>query len=335
MANGQIMNYELNNAMFRNFPDLTTQQFVEKTVEELKQQLGNDKVVLGLSGGVDSSVTAVLINKAIGKNLYCIFVNTGLLRKNEFEDVQANYKDYGLQVKGVDASAKFLKDLEGVDDPEQKRKIIGRNYIEIFNEEAQKIADVKWLGQGTIYPDVIESQNSKSKTIKSHHNVGGLPKEMKFQLCEPLRMLYKDEVRLVGRELGMDEQHIGRHPFPGPGLGVRILGAITAEKVRILQDADKIFIDALRAEGLYDKVWQAGAILLPVKSVGVCNDERTYDNAIVLRAVHSVNAMTADCVHLPYEFLDKVSYDIITKVQGVNRVVYDISRKPPATIEWE
>lgn len=329
------MNYELNNAMFRNFPDLTTQQFVEKTVEELKQQLGNDKVVLGLSGGVDSSVTAVLINKAIGKNLYCIFVNTGLLRKNEFEDVQANYKDYGLQVKGVDASAKFLKDLEGVDDPEQKRKIIGRNYIEIFNEEAQKIADVKWLGQGTIYPDVIESQNSKSKTIKSHHNVGGLPKDMKFQLCEPLRMLYKDEVRLVGRELGMDEQHIGRHPFPGPGLGVRILGAITAEKVRIIQDADKIFIDALRAEGLYDKVWQAGAILLPVKSVGVCNDERTYDNAIVLRAVHSVNAMTADCVHLPYEFLDKVSYDIITKVQGVNRVVYDISRKPPATIEWE
>lgn len=329
------MNYELNNVMFRNFPDLTTQQFVEKTVEELKQQLGNDKVVLGLSGGVDSSVTAVLINKAIGKNLYCIFVNTGLLRKNEFEDVQANYKDYGLQVKGVDASAKFLKDLEGVDDPEQKRKIIGRNYIEIFNEEAQKIADVKWLGQGTIYPDVIESQNSKSKTIKSHHNVGGLPKDMKFQLCEPLRMLYKDEVRLVGRELGMDEQHIGRHPFPGPGLGVRILGAITAEKVRILQDADKIFIDALRAEGLYDKVWQAGAILLPVKSVGVCNDERTYDNAIVLRAVHSVNAMTADCVHLPYEFLDKVSYDIITKVQGVNRVVYDISRKPPATIEWE
>lgn len=321
--------------MFRNFPDLTTQQFVEKTVEELKQQLGNDKVVLGLSGGVDSSVTAVLINKAIGKNLYCIFVNTGLLRKNEFEDVQANYKDYGLQVKGVDASAKFLKDLEGVDDPEQKRKIIGRNYIEIFNEEAQKIADVKWLGQGTIYPDVIESQNSKSKTIKSHHNVGGLPKDMKFQLCEPLRMLYKDEVRLVGRELGMDEQHIGRHPFPGPGLGVRILGAITAEKVRILQDADKIFIDALRAEGLYDKVWQAGAILLPVKSVGVCDDERTYDNAIVLRAVHSVNAMTADCVHLPYEFLDKVSYDIITKVQGVNRVVYDISRKPPATIEWE
>lgn len=320
---------------FRNFPDLTPAQFVEKTVEELKQQLGNDKVVLGLSGGVDSSVTAVLINKAIGKNLYCIFVNTGLLRKNEFEDVQANYKDYGLQVKGVDASAKFLGDLAGVEDPEQKRKIIGRDYIEIFNQEAQQISDVKWLGQGTIYPDVIESQNKNSKTIKSHHNVGGLPKDLKFQLCEPLRMLYKDEVRLVGKELGMDADHIDRHPFPGPGLGVRILGAITPEKVRIVQDADKIFIDALRAEGLYDKVWQAGAILLPVKSVGVVNDERTYDNAIVLRAVHSVNAMTADCVHLPYEFLDKVSYDIITKVQGVNRVVYDISRKPPATIEWE
>lgn len=320
---------------FRNFPDLTPAQFVEKTVEELKQQLGNDKVVLGLSGGVDSSVTAVLINKAIGKNLYCIFVNTGLLRKNEFEDVQSNYKDYGLQVKGVDASAKFLGDLAGVEDPEQKRKIIGRDYIEIFNQEAQQISDVKWLGQGTIYPDVIESQNKNSKTIKSHHNVGGLPKDLKFQLCEPLRMLYKDEVRLVGKELGMDADHIDRHPFPGPGLGVRILGAITPEKVRIVQDADKIFIDALRAEGLYDKVWQAGAILLPVKSVGVVNDERTYDNAIVLRAVHSVNAMTADCVHLPYEFLDKVSYDIITKVQGVNRVVYDISRKPPATIEWE
>ena len=321
--------------MFRNFPDLTPAQFVEKTIAELKQQLGNDKVVLGLSGGVDSSVTAVLINKAIGNNLYCIFVNTGLLRKNEFEDVQANYKNYGLQVKGVDASARFLSDLEGVDDPEQKRKIIGRDYIEIFNQEAQQLSDVKWLGQGTIYPDVIESQNKNSKTIKSHHNVGGLPKDLKFQLCEPLRMLYKDEVRMVGKELGMDAEHIGRHPFPGPGLGVRILGAITPEKVRILQDADKIFIDALRAEGLYDKVWQAGAILLPVKSVGVQNDERTYDNAIVLRAVHSVNAMTADCVHLPYEFLDKVSYDIITKVQGVNRVVYDISRKPPATIEWE
>ncbi len=321
--------------MFRNFPDLTPQQFIDKTVEELKQQLGNDKVVLGLSGGVDSSVTAVLINRAIGKNLYCIFVNTGLLRKNEFEDVQVNYKDYGLQVKGVDASAKFLADLAGVDDPEQKRKIIGRDYIEIFAEEAKQLDGVKWLGQGTIYPDVIESQNSSSKTIKSHHNVGGLPKDLKFQLCEPLRMLYKDEVRMVGMALGMDAQHIGRHPFPGPGLGVRILGDITAEKVRIVQDADKIFIDALRAEGLYDKVWQAGAILLPVKSVGVCGDERTYDNAIVLRAVHSVNAMTADCVHLPYEFLDKVSYDIITKVQGVNRVVYDISRKPPATIEWE
>lgn len=320
---------------FRNFPDLTPEQFVEKSLAEIKEQVGNDKVVLGLSGGVDSTVTAVLLNKAIGKNLFCIFVNTGLLRKNEFEDVQVNYQNYGLQVKGVDASVKFLSDLAGVSDPEQKRKIIGRDYIEIFNEEAQKIQDARWLGQGTIYPDVIESQNKNSKTIKSHHNVGGLPKEMNFKLVEPLRMLYKDEVRMVGEALGMDHDHVWRHPFPGPGLGVRILGDITAEKVRILQDADKIFIDALRAEGLYDKVWQAGAILLPVKSVGVCNDERTYDNAVVLRAVHSVNAMTADCVRLPYEFLERVSYDIITKVQGVNRVVYDISKKPPATIEWE
>lgn len=320
---------------FRNFPDLTPEQFVEKSLAEIKEQVGNDKVVLGLSGGVDSTVTAVLLNKAIGKNLFCIFVNTGLLRKNEFEDVQVNYQNYGLQVKGVDASAKFLSDLASVSDPEQKRKIIGRDYIEIFNEEAQKIQDARWLGQGTIYPDVIESQNKNSKTIKSHHNVGGLPKEMNFKLVEPLRMLYKDEVRMVGEALGMDHDHVWRHPFPGPGLGVRILGDITAEKVRILQDADKIFIDALRAEGLYDKVWQAGAILLPVKSVGVCNDERTYDNAVVLRAVHSVNAMTAGCVRLPYEFLERVSYDIITKVQGVNRVVYDISKKPPATIEWE
>ena len=321
--------------MFRNFPDLTPEQFVEQSISDIKAMVGDDKVVLGLSGGVDSTVTAMLLNKAIGNNLYCIFVNTGLLRKNEFEDVQVNYKNYGLQVKGVDASAKFLGDLAGVSDPEQKRKIIGRDYIEIFNEEAQKIQDARWLGQGTIYPDVIESQNKNSKTIKSHHNVGGLPKEMNFKLVEPLRMLYKDEVRMVGKALGMDADHIGRHPFPGPGLGVRILGDITPEKVRILQDADKIFIDALRAEGLYDQVWQAGAILLPVKSVGICNDERTYDNAIVLRAVHSVNAMTADCVRLPYEFLERVSYDIITKVQGVNRVVYDISKKPPATIEWE
>ena len=321
--------------MFRNFPDLTPEQFVEQSIADIKAMVGDDKVVLGLSGGVDSTVTAMLLNKAIGNNLYCIFVNTGLLRKNEFEDVQVNYKNYGLQVKGVDASAKFLGDLAGVSDPEQKRKIIGRDYIEIFNEEAQKIQDARWLGQGTIYPDVIESQNKNSKTIKSHHNVGGLPKEMNFKLVEPLRMLYKDEVRMVGKALGMDAGHIGRHPFPGPGLGVRILGDITPEKVRILQDADKIFIDALRAEGLYDQVWQAGAILLPVKSVGICNDERTYDNAIVLRAVHSVNAMTADCVRLPYEFLERVSYDIITKVQGVNRVVYDISKKPPATIEWE
>lgn len=320
---------------FRNFPDLTVGQFIDNAIEEIKQKVGNDKVVLGLSGGVDSTVTAMLLNKAIGNNLYCIFVNTGLLRKNEFEDVLINYNNYGLQVKGVDAVSKFLNDLAGVTNPEEKRKIIGRDYIEIFNSEAQKLDGVKWLGQGTIYPDIVESLNEKSKTIKSHHNVGGLPKDLNFQLIEPLRMLYKDEVRMVGKELGMDAEHIGRHPFPGPGLGVRILGEITAEKVRIIQDADKIFIDALREEGLYDKVWQAAAILLPVQTVGISGDERTYENAVVLRAVHSVNAMTAECVRLPYEFLERVSCDIITKVQGVNRVVYDISKKPPATIEWE
>ncbi len=320
---------------FRNFPDLTVEQFIDNAIEEIKQKVGNDKVVLGLSGGVDSTVTAMLLNKAIGNNLYCIFVNTGLLRKNEFEDVQINYENYGLQVKGVDASEKFLSDLAGVTEPEQKRKIIGRDYVEIFNEEALLLNNVKWLGQGTIYPDVIESENKSSKTIKSHHNVGGLPKELNFMLVEPIRMLYKDEVRKVGKALGMDSEHLGRHPFPGPGLGIRILGDITKEKVRIIQDADKIFIDALREEGLYDKVWQAAAILLPVQSVGVSGDERTYENAVVLRAVHSTDAMTAECVHLPYDFLDRVSYEIITKVKGVNRVVYDISKKPPATIEWE
>lgn len=320
---------------FRNFPNLTPEEFVKKTVAELKTQIGDEKVVLGLSGGVDSTVTAMLLNEAIGKNLYCIFVNTGLLRKNEFEDVQVNYRNYGLQVKGVDASEKFLSDLAGVTEPEQKRKIIGRDYVEIFNEEALLLDNVKWLGQGTIYPDVIESENKSSKTIKSHHNVGGLPKELNFKLVEPIRMLYKDEVRKVGKVLGMDPEHLGRHPFPGPGLGIRILGDITKEKVRIVQDADKIFIDALRAEGLYDKVWQAAAILLPVQSVGVSGDERTYENAVVLRAVHSTDAMTAECAHLPYDFLDRVSYEIITKVKGVNRVVYDISKKPPATIEWE
>lgn len=319
----------------KNFPGLTPEEFVEKSVAEIKQQVGNDKVVLGLSGGVDSTVTAMLLSKAIGKNLYCIFVNTGLLRKNEFEDVQVNYKNYGLQVKGVDASAKFLGDLKGVTDPEQKRKIIGRDYIEVFNEEAQKIENAKWLGQGTIYPDVVESQNKSSKTIKSHHNVGGLPKDMNFKLVEPLRMLYKNEVRMVGKVLGMDPEHLGRHPFPGPGLGIRVLGEVTAEKIAVIQEADKIFIDALRAEGLYDKVWQAAAILLPVQSVGVSGDDRTYENAVVLRAVNSTDAMTAECVHLPYDFMDKVSYEIITKVKGVNRVVYDISKKPPATIEWE
>ena len=307
---------------------------MEKAVADIKAQVGNEKVVLGLSGGVDSTVTAMLINKAIGKNLFCIYVNTGLMRKNESEEVMANYNSYGLQVKCVDASKKFLGDLAGVTDPEQKRKIIGRDYIEIFNEEAKLIEDAKWLGQGTIYPDVLESKDG-SKTVKSHHNVGGLPEDMKFQLCEPIRMLYKDEVREVGRVLNMDPKQLGRHPFPGPGLGVRILGEITAERVHILQEADAIFIQALRESGWYDKVWQAGAILLPVKSVGVEDGQRTYDSAVVLRAVHSTNAMTADCVHLPYELLDKVSYDIITKVKGVNRVVYDISRKPPATIEWE
>ena len=319
---------------FKNFPDLTPEEFVEKSVADIKAQVGDEKVVLGLSGGVDSTVTAMLINKAIGKNLYCIYVNTGLMRKNESEEVMGNYNSYGLQVKCVDASAKFLGDLAGVTDPEQKRKIIGRDYIEIFNEEAKLIQDAKWLGQGTIYPDVLESKDG-SKTVKSHHNVGGLPEDMKFQLCEPIRMLYKNEVREVGNVLGMDPKQLGRHPFPGPGLGVRILGEITAEKVRVLQEADAIFINALRESGYYDKVWQAGAILLPVKSVGVTDGQRTYDSAVVLRAVHSTDAMTADCAHLPYELLDKVSYDIITKVQGVNRVVYDISRKPPATIEWE
>ena len=319
---------------FQNFPGVTPEEFVVKAVADIKAQVGNEKVVLGLSGGVDSTVTAMLINKAIGKNLFCIYVNTGLMRKNESEEVMANYNSYGLQVKCVDASKKFLGDLARVTDPEQKRKIIGRDYIEIFNEEAKLIEDAKWLGQGTIYPDVLESKDG-SKTVKSHHNVGGLPEDMKFQLCEPIRMLYKDEVREVGRVLNMDPKQLGRHPFPGPGLGVRILGEITAERVHILQEADAIFIQALRESGWYDKVWQAGAILLPVKSVGVEDGQRTYDSAVVLRAVHSTNAMTADCVHLPYELLDQVSYDIITKVKGVNRVVYDISRKPPATIEWE
>ncbi len=321
--------------------DWSPASFIETTVQELKQQVGNDKVVLGLSGGVDSSVAAVLLNKAIGKNLTCIFVNNGLLRKNEFEDVLRDYECLGLNVIGVDASKKFYDELAGVEEPEKKRKIIGKGFVDVFNAEAQKIKDAKWLGQGTIYPDRIESLNITGRTIKSHHNVGGLPKDMKLQLCEPLKWLFKDEVRRVGRQLGMPEHLIKRHPFPGPGLGVRILGDITPEKVRILQDADDIFIRGLRewktenGETLYDQVWQAGVILLPIKSVGVMGDERTYEQAVALRAVTSADAMTADWAHLPYEFLAKVSNDIIRNVKGVNRVAYDISSKPPATIEWE
>lgn len=315
--------------------DWSAASFVETTVAELKEQLGNDRVILGLSGGVDSSVAAVLLNKAIGKNLTCIFVDHGMLRKNEFKNVMHDYECLGLNVIGVDASEKFFKDLEGVTDPEQKRKIIGRDFVEVFDAEAHKITDAKWLAQGTIYPDRIESLNITGKTIKSHHNVGGLPKEMNLKLCEPLKWLFKDEVRKVGRQMGMPEHLITRHPFPGPGLAVRILGDITREKVRILQDADDIFIQGLRDWNLYDQVWQAGVILLPIKSVGVMGDERTYERAVALRAVTSTDAMTADWAHLPYEFMAKVSNDIINKVKGVNRVCYDISSKPPATIEWE
>ena len=322
--------------------DWSAASFVETTVKEIKEQVGNDRVILGLSGGVDSSVAAVLLNKAIGKNLTCIFVDHGMLRKNEFTQVMEDYKVLGLNVIGVDASAKFFADLAGVSDPEQKRKIIGRDFVEVFNAEARKITDARWLAQGTIYPDRIESLNITGKVIKSHHNVGGLPKEMNLQLCEPLKWLFKDEVRRVGRQMGMPEHLITRHPFPGPGLAVRILGDITPEKVRILQDADDIYIRGLReyidGDGvtLYDKVWQAGAILLStVRSVGVMGDERTYEHPVALRAVTSTDAMTADWAHLPYDFLAKVSNEIINKVRGVNRVCYDISSKPPATIEWE
>ncbi len=317
--------------------NFTPNAFAEEMVEELKEKLGNDKVVLGLSGGVDSTVAAVLLNKAIGPNLYCIFVNNGLLRKNEFQSVLDQYKDMGLNVKGVDASDRFLDALADISDPELKRKAIGRVFIEVFDDEANALQDVKWLAQGTIYPDVIESisVNGPSATIKSHHNVGGLPDFMKLKIVEPLRMLFKDEVRRVGATLGIDAELLGRHPFPGPGLSIRILGDITKEKVRILQEVDAVFIDGLKSWGLYDKVWQAGAILLPVNSVGVMGDERTYEKVVALRAVESTDGMTADWVHLPYDFLMKVSNDIINKVKGVNRVVYDISSKPPATIEWE
>lgn len=317
--------------------DWTPKSFVEATISDLKQKLGNDKVVLGLSGGVDSSVAGVLLHKAIGEKLTCIFVDNGLLRKNEFHAVLDSYKNIGLNVIGVDARQEFLDALAGTFEPEEKRKIIGRMFIEVFDQESHKIKDVKWLAQGTIYPDIIESVsvNGPSATIKSHHNVGGLPAKMKLKVVEPLNLLFKDEVRRVGKALGIEDVILKRHPFPGPGLAIRILGDITKEKVEMLQEVDAIFINEMKASGLYDDVWQAGAILLPVQSVGVMGDERTYEKVVALRAVQSTDGMTADWVHLPYEFLARVSNKIINQVKGINRVVYDISSKPPATIEWE
>ena len=315
----------------------TASSFVDKTIYELKNIIGNESVVLGLSGGVDSSVAAVLLNKAIGNNLYCVFIDNGLLRKNEFDSVLKQYEGMGLNVKGIDAKDKFYSALKNIDDPEKKRKVIGKVFVDVFDEESKKINNVKWLGQGTIYPDVIESISVKgpSATIKSHHNVGGLPDYMKLKVIEPLKMLFKDEVRRVGKELKISDNILKRHPFPGPGLAIRILGDINEEKVKILQDADEIFISELISNNLYDKIWQAGVILLPIKSVGVMGDERTYENCVVLRAVTSTDGMTADWVNLPYEFLQDISNKIINNVKGINRVVYDISSKPPATIEWE
>lgn len=315
----------------------TPDSFVETSINELKNTIGNDKVILGLSGGVDSSVAALLLHKAIGKNLHCIFVDNGLLRKNEFEGVLESYKHIGLNVKGVDAKQKFYTALDGVSDPEKKRKAIGKIFVDVFDDESKLVVDAKWLAQGTIYPDVIESVSVKgpSATIKSHHNVGGLPDYMKLKVVEPLRSLFKDEVRRVGKTLGLDAAILNRHPFPGPGLAIRILGEITEEKIRITQEVDAIFIDGLKSHNLYNEVWQAGAMFLPIQSVGVMGDERTYENVVALRAVSSTDGMTADWCHLPYDFLAKISNEIINKVKGVNRVVYDISSKPPATIEWE
>ena len=318
--------------------DWTPNSFVDETVAGLKKEIGSDKVILGLSGGVDSSVAAVLLHKAIGDQLHCIFVDNGLLRKDEFPQVLESYENMGLNVKGVNASEAFYSELSGLSDPEDKRKAIGKVFIDVFDNESKMVENAKWLGQGTIYPDVIESISATggpSATIKSHHNVGGLPDYMKLKVIEPLKLLFKDEVRRIGKSMGIDPKILGRHPFPGPGLGIRILGEVTKEKVTILQEVDHIFISTLKEDGLYDDVWQAGAIFLPIQSVGVMGDERTYENAVALRAVSSTDGMTADWCHLPYEFLAKVSNKIINQVKGINRVTYDISSKPPATIEWE